>query len=128
MATAWVYVINEGAGVPRIARSSHAGITVAQRQSGEYVVAFPVSARGLAAVATLGNSAGAITAVPGENSSLPPNQVRVFTHALEGGLRGNFDFSLAVFYRETTWWPWFIAGAAALTALGFALYGTFGGR
>ena len=128
MATAWVYVINDGAGVPRIARSSQAGITVTQRQPGEYVVAFPVSARGLAAVATLANSAGAITAVPGENTSLPPNQVRVFTHSLEDGLRGSFDFSLAVFYRETTWWPWLIAGAAALTAMGFALYGMVGVR
>jgi hypothetical protein len=128
MASAWVYVINDGAGVPRIARSSNAGITVTQRQPGEYVVTFPVSARGLAAVATLGNSVGAITAVPGESTGLPPNEVRVSTHSLQDGLRGTFDFSLAVFYRETNWWPWVIVGATALTALGFALYGTFGGR
>jgi hypothetical protein len=54
--------------------------------------------------------------------------VSVATSSLEDGLRGSFDFSLAVFYRETTWWPWVIAGAAALIAMGFALYGTFGGR
>ncbi len=127
MPTAWVYVINDGAGVPRIVRASHSGITVTQRQPGEYVVAFPVSARGLAAVATLGNSAGAITAIPGENTGLPPNQVRVATHSLEDGLRGSFDFSLAVFYRETTWWPWVIAGAAALTGLAFAAFRIYGG-
>lgn len=108
MATAWLYVINDGSGSPRIVRSSHPGTMVTQEQPGEYVVTFPLTVPGLACVGTLANSVGTITAVPGENTGLSPNQVRVFTLTLGNELRGAYDFSLAVFYpdRRTWWWPW----------------------
>jgi hypothetical protein len=96
MAEAWVYVTNDG-GVPKIKRTSHAGTTVTQIQLGELVVTFPLSIPGLAAVATLADSVGTITAVPGESSALSPNQVRVFTLTLDNQA-GSYAFSLAVFY------------------------------
>ena len=99
MATAWIYVINDGSGTPRIVRRSHSGTTVTQLQAGEYVVTFPATVRSLACVATLNNSIGAITAVPGDNSALSANQVRVLTLTLQNQLRGSYDFSLAVFYN-----------------------------
>lgn len=98
MATAWVYVINDGSGVPNIVRSSHSATTVTQVQRGEYVVTFPTSVRDVACVATLGNSVGTITAIPGENSALESHQVRVLTLSLGNELRGSYDFSLAVFH------------------------------
>ena len=41
MATAWLYVINDGSGTPNIVRTSDAGTTVTQVQPGEYVVTLP---------------------------------------------------------------------------------------
>ena len=99
MPTAWVYVINDGSGTPHVVRRSHAGITVAQKQPGEYVVTFPRTIRLLTPVATLNNSVGTITAVPGENSGLAANQVRVLTLTLGNQLLGAYHFSLAVFYK-----------------------------
>jgi len=98
MAEAWGYVINDGSGVPKIKRTSHAGTTLTQGQPEEYVVTFPLSIAGLAAVATLANSVGTITAVPGESSALSPNQVRVATLTLDHQAIGSYSFSLAVFY------------------------------
>jgi hypothetical protein len=118
MATAWIYVINDGSGSPKIMRSSLAGTTVTQVQPGEYVVTFPITVPGVACVGTLGNSVGTITAVPGDSSGLSPNQVRVLTLSLQNQLVGSFDFSLAIFYyrERRIWWPWlFVAvGAGAL--------------
>jgi hypothetical protein len=99
MATAWVYVINDGSGTPQVVRSSHSGTTVTQVQPGEYVVTFPGSVRDLTCVATLNNSVGTITVVPGEHTGLLPNQARVLTLSLQNQLMGSYDFSLAVFYR-----------------------------
>ncbi|MEO8431518.1 MAG: hypothetical protein ABI592_08415 [Acidobacteriota bacterium] len=99
MATAWVYVINDGGGVPRVVRRSHSGITVQQQQAGVYLVTFPTSVRRLACVATLNNSVGTITAIPGDNAGLPANQVTVVTLTLQNQARGIYDFSLAVFYN-----------------------------
>src|SRR5688572_17790810 len=98
MAYAWLYVINGSSPSPNIVRASHAGTTVSQLQPGEYVVTFPAAVSKLACVATLNNSVGTITAVPGENSGLSPNQVRVLTLSLQNQLVGSFDFSLAVFH------------------------------
>jgi hypothetical protein len=97
MATAWLYVINNGSGVPNVVRSSPSGITVTQVQPGEYVVTFPRRFSDLACVATLNSSVGTITAVPGENTGLSPNQVRVLTLSLSNALLRTYDFSLAVF-------------------------------
>lgn len=97
-ATAWVYVVNDGSDTPQIVRRSHAPTTVSQLQAGEYVVTFPPAVRHLACVSTLNSSAGTITAVPGDNSGLAPNQVRVLTLTLNNQLLGTYDFSLAVFY------------------------------
>jgi mannan endo-1,4-beta-mannosidase len=97
MATAQVYVINDGSGTPRVVRRSHATITVTQLQPGEYVVTFPEALRDLTCVATLNNSVGIITAIPGEHSGLLPHQVRVLTSTLTNELAGTYDFSLAVF-------------------------------
>jgi|SRR5262245_51246760 len=108
MATAWLYVINSGSGTPNIVRRSHSGTTVAQVQPGEYVVTFPPFVSGLACVATLNNSVGTITAVPGDSSGLSPNQARVLTLSLQNQLIGSFHFSLAVFY-QFRWWPWIVA-------------------
>ncbi|NJD08214.1 MAG: hypothetical protein FIA97_17210 [Methylococcaceae bacterium] len=98
MATAWVYVVNNGSGTPSIVRRSHAAIAVSQVQPGEYVVTFPKVVRNCTCVGTLNNSVGTITAVPGENSALLPNQVRVLTLSLDNQFVGAYDFSLAVFY------------------------------
>ena len=111
MATAWLYVINDGSGVPRIVRTSHAGTTVAQVQPGEYVVTFPLTTAGLACVGSLGNSVGTITVTPGDSSGLSPNQVSVVTLSLQNQFVGSLDFSLAVFYRPT-WWPWGVVAVA----------------
>jgi hypothetical protein len=99
MSTHWVYVVNDGSGVPNIIRRSDPSITVDQLQPGEYVVQFP--ARELTCLATLNNSGGAITAIPGENSGLDSSQVRVLTMALGGGPGGPLDFSLAVFASDS---------------------------
>lgn len=100
MATAWVYVINDGGGTPNVVRRSHVATTVTQVQPGEYVVKFPRTVRDLTCVATLNNSVGTITAVPGDHSGLSPNQVRVLTLSLKNELLGSYDFSLAVFYSS----------------------------
>ena len=99
MATAWVYVINNGSGTPNVVRRSHAATTVAQQQPGVYLVTFPPAVKGLACVATLNNSVGTITAVPGDNAGLPANQVTVSTMTLQNQFLGSYDFSLAVFYN-----------------------------
>lgn len=99
MATAWVYVINDGGGTPNVVRRSHSGTTVTQQQPGVYLVTFPPAVKGLACVATLNNSVGTITAVPGDNAGLPPNQVTVATLTLQNSFGGAYDFSLAVFYN-----------------------------
>lgn len=101
MANAWVYVINDGSGIPHIVRRSHPTITVSQVQAGEYIVTFPANVNNFTCVATLNNSVGTITAVPGENSALLPNQVRVLTLSLNNLLINSYDFSLVVFY--TSW-------------------------
>jgi hypothetical protein len=98
MATAWVYVMNNGSGTPHIARRSSSTIAVSQVQAGEYVVTFPKKAKKLTCLATLNDSVGTITAVPGENSGLLPNQVRVLTLTLGNQLLDTYDFSVAVFY------------------------------
>ena len=97
MATAWLYVINSGSGVPNVVRSSPSGITVTQEQPGVYVVTFPGRFSNLGCVATLNNSVGVITAVPGDSSGLASNQVRVSTLSLDNQFMGTYDFSLAVF-------------------------------
>jgi hypothetical protein len=119
--TAWVYVINDGSG-PQIRRTSHDGITVIMNQPGNYTVTLPFAVSGLAAVATLANSVGTITAVPGENTGLAPNQISVSTLTLQNQLSPALDFSLAAFYRvRWPWWPWLVAGLAAV-----ALYALVG--
>jgi hypothetical protein len=100
MSMHWVYVVNDGSGVPNIIRRSDPSITVHQVQPGEYIVQFPATAMGLTCVATLNNSGGAITAIPGDNTGLHSNQVRVLTMALGGGPGGPLDFSLAVFASD----------------------------
>ena len=99
MADAWVYVINDGSGTPNVKRKSHPGITVVEQQPGVYVVTFPTSVRNLACVATLNNSVGTITAVPGDVAGLAANQVSVMTMTLQNQFLGSYDFSLAVFYN-----------------------------
>ena len=101
MAMAWVYVINDGGGVPRVVRRSHAAITVHQQQTGVYLVTFPASVRALACVATLNNSVGTITVTPGDNAGLPANQVTVVTLTLGNQALGVYDFSLSVFYNPS---------------------------
>ncbi len=99
MATAWIYVINTGIGTPNVVRKSHAATTVVQQQPGVYLVTFPPGVRGLACVATLNNSVGTITAVPGDSAGLAANQVSVSTMTLQNRFLGAYDFSLAVFYN-----------------------------
>jgi hypothetical protein len=117
MATAWLYVINDGSGSPNIARTSDVGTTVTQVQPGEYVVTLPFAISGMACVGTLNNSVGTITAVPGDHSGLSSNQVRVLTLSLQNQLIGSYDFSLAMFYPiRRPWWPW-VVGAIIVGAL-----------
>jgi hypothetical protein len=99
MGVDWVYVINDGSGTPNVKRTSRTGITVVQDQPGVYTVTFPQSGSGLTCIATLNNSVGAITAVPGDNANKPANTVQVLTMDLANNFRGSFDFSLAVFYN-----------------------------
>ena len=114
MAYAWLYVINNGSGTPNLVRTSDPGTTVTQVQPGEYVVTLPFRVSGLACVATLGNSVGTITAIPGDNSGLAPNHVRVLTHSLQNQLIGSYDFSLAMFYPvRRWWWPWVVGAIVA---------------
>jgi hypothetical protein len=123
MAYAWIYVINDGSGVPKIVRTSHSATTVVQIQPGEYVVTFPITVPGLAAVGSLGNSVGTMTVVPGESSALSPNQVRVLTLTLQNQLNGAYHFNLAVFYpARWPWWPW-VVGALLVAAALFLLRG-----
>jgi hypothetical protein len=98
MATAWVRVINDGSGTPNVVRKSHASTTVVQQQPGVYLVTFPNNVRGLTCVATLNNSVGTITAVPGDSAGLQSNQVTVSTLTLQNQFGGGFHFSLAVFF------------------------------
>lgn len=119
MANAWVYVINDGSGTPRIARKSHAGITVVQQNTGLYLVTFPIQVTGLAAVATLNSGGGIICAVPGESASLPANQVTVSTVGLNNLAVGTVDFSLAVFYA-TNRFP-VVAGVLGAAAVGWLI-------
>jgi hypothetical protein len=98
-AFAWIYVMNDGSGTPRIARASDDNISVKQVQPGEYVVTFDTKVKDLACIATLNNSVGFITAVPGDNSGLQASEVRVITLNPDNSLGGAFDFSLAVFFR-----------------------------
>ena len=108
MATAWVYVINDGSGSPNVVRRSHSGITVTQQQPGVYVVTFPSFVSYLACVATLNNSVGTITVTPGDSAGLSPNQVSVVTLTLQNQFIGTLHFSLAVFYPFRLW-PWIVA-------------------
>lgn len=99
MATAWVHVINTGSGTPNVVRRSHPATTVTQQQPGVYLVKFPPGVRRLACVATLNNSVGTITAVPGDSAGLPANHVTVTTLTLQNQFGGAYHFSLAVFYN-----------------------------
>jgi hypothetical protein len=92
----WVYVSNDGGGVPKVLRSDPAPVYAAQHQPGEYIVTFPAVFKNLACVATLNNSAGFITVIPGDRSGLAHNQVRVLTMNLGGQLVSNLDFTLEV--------------------------------
>jgi hypothetical protein len=96
---AWLYVINNGGGTPNVVRRSHSATAVVAQQPGVYLVTFPPAVQGLACVATLNNSVGTITAVPGDNAGLLPNQVTVATMTLQNQFLGSYDFSLAVFYN-----------------------------
>jgi len=119
--TAWLYVVNDGSG-PQIRRTSHSGITVIMTQPGNYTVTLPVTVAGLAAVASIGNSIGTITVVPGESAGLAPNQISVSTLTLQNQLSPVFDFSLAAFYTvRWPWWPWVVIGLAAIAV--YALVG-----
>ena len=55
--------------------------------------------------------------IPGDNSGLSPNQVRVTTLSLQNELRGSYDFSLAAFHAaRRPWWPW-VVGALIVGVL-----------
>ena len=100
MSVAWLYVIDNGRGHPKIKRKSHAGISIVQNSIGNHTVTFPPSISRLTCVATLNNSVGMITAVPGDNAGRPPNTVNVLTFSTPGGGFSPYDFSLAVFYGK----------------------------
>jgi len=116
MATAWIYVINSGSGIPNVVRRSHSATTVTQQQPGVYLVKFPPSVRGLACVATLNNSVGTITAVPGDSAGLPSNHVTVTTLTLQNQFGGAYHFSLAVFYNPRRHEAGETGGVAAASA------------
>ena len=104
-AIAWAYVIN-GQGNPIVQRSSHTAITVTSTRLGEYEVTLPFKVVGMACVATIGNSIGCITAIPGESAGLSHNKVKVLTLSPDNQLVP-LDFSIAMFYTfRFTIWPW----------------------
>jgi hypothetical protein len=92
----WVYVSNADENVPHIVRSRPIPVYANQRIPGEYIVSFPPEFKDLACTATLNNSAGFVTAIPGDHSGLAHNQVRVLTFNLGGQLAPNLDFTLEV--------------------------------
>ena len=92
----WVYVMNDGGGVPKVVRSTPGAAWVAPGQPGEYIVTFAAEFKDLACVGCLNNSAGFITAIPGELSGLAHNQVRVLTFNMGGQLVSSLDFTLHV--------------------------------
>lgn len=92
----WVYVMNDGGGTPNVVRSSPDKVYVAAGQAGEYIVTFAAEFTRLACVACLNNSAGFVTAIPGDLSGLAHNQVRVLTFNMGGQLVSNLDFTLEV--------------------------------
>ncbi|SRR5260370_30720578 len=82
----------------RVVASSDFGVSIEEVQLGEYIVTFPVGFRVAGCVATQNNSAGTITAIPGSNSALSPNQVRVVTLNLNNSFAGGLTYTLVVFY------------------------------
>jgi hypothetical protein len=90
----WVYVRNDGSG-PVVIRASDPSITVGQVQPGQYIITFGQEVAELTCVATVNNSVGTITAVPGDNAGLSANQVSVLTLGLDNSFQGSLDFTVA---------------------------------
>ncbi|MDR4471026.1 MAG: hypothetical protein MRJ68_22485 [Nitrospira sp.] len=82
----------------RVVAASDFGTTVSEKQFGNYIVTFPAHVTVLGCVATQNNSVGTVTAVPGSNSGLKPNEVSVSTLSLSNEVVGGLDFTLVAFY------------------------------
>ena len=90
----WACIVDQGSGA-RVERSSDDSITVDTRQPGEYLVTFPSSVARTGCTATLNNSVGFITGVPGDHSGLRDNQVRVLTMEPDNSFASR-DFTVVV--------------------------------
>jgi hypothetical protein len=81
-----------------VVMASDFGVSIEEVQLGEYIVTFPEGVRIAGCVATQNSSVGSITATPGSNSALSPNQVRVLTLNLDNSFAGGVTYTLVVFY------------------------------
>ena len=77
----WAYLIDQGviSEGARVEHSSDPSVSVNTPQTGVYIVTFPPDIHVLGCTATMNNSVGFITPVPGENAGLQLNQVSVVT-------------------------------------------------
>jgi hypothetical protein len=92
----WAYVVDNGSGA-QVQQGSRRGISVETIEPGHYVVTFPTDIKVLGVTATVNNSQGDITAVPGTNSGLEANQVRVLTATPSGPGFEARNFTVAVY-------------------------------
>ena len=99
-ASYWAAVVDQGKAA-RIERASHDSISVQTLKPGEYVVVFPNDVRSAGCTATLNNSVGFITAVPGDRSGLPANGVRVLTMSPSNVLEAR-DFTIVALPEEVS--------------------------
>jgi hypothetical protein len=88
----WAYVVDG-----QVEHGSRRGISVETIEPGHYVVTFPRDITVLGVTATVNNSQGDITAVPGTNSGLGANQVMVLTPDPTGPGFAARDFTVVVY-------------------------------
>jgi hypothetical protein len=82
----------------KVVAASDFGVSIEQVQLGQHIVTFPKRIHVTGCIATQNNSVGTITAIPGSNSALTPNQVRVLTFNLDNTPAGGVTYTLVAFY------------------------------
>ena len=87
----WAYVVNG-----KVQHGSRQGISVQTIEPGYYIVTFPRDIKVRGVTATVNNSHGDITAMPGDSTGLESNQVRIFTFSPGGGFEAR-DFTSVVY-------------------------------
>ena len=93
----WVSIQDQGSGAA-IINASSAAITVETPKPGNYIVTLPEGSYA-GCTATLNNSVGFVTCVPGGQAELSPNQVQVMTLNPDNTF-GPRDFTLTVYPKN----------------------------